>query len=198
VGAVPSVYFSRDRGKSWMRIKANMPNVPVQDMVIQPRESDLIVATFSRGLWITNVAPLRELTDAMVSRDAYSFPLHMLGLLNIRRFGNTDLYGNRYPSSPNEPAVTFTYYLRSAVTGKGKVKIVITDAGGKAVKEIHGEGKAGINTLGWELVDDKSHPLQSGDYTAILRVGDKELTQPVHVSGSNPENLLSGEDFDRD
>jgi hypothetical protein len=134
----------------------------------------------------------------MVSRDAYFFPLHMLGLLHGRHFGNSDLYGNRYPSSPNEPAVTFTYYLRNAANEKGKVKIVITDAGGKTVKELQGEGKAGINTVGWGLVDDKSHPVQSGDYTAILRVGDKELTQPLHVSVPNPEIPMSGEDLDSD
>jgi photosystem II stability/assembly factor-like uncharacterized protein len=198
VGAVPGVYFSRDRGKNWMRIKANMPNVPVQDIAIQPRDSDLIVATFGRGLWIMNVTPLRELTDAVTSGDAYFFRAYVLGLLPGRHFGNSDLYGDRYPSSPNEPPVTFTYYLRNAITEKGKVKIVITDAAGNAVKELQAEGKAGINTVGWDLVGSKSHPLQTGDYTATLHAGDKELTQRVHVSIPDQQDAVTGDDLDTD
>jgi len=38
VGAVPGVYFSRDRGRNWMRIKANMPNVPAANRFF-PRDT---------------------------------------------------------------------------------------------------------------------------------------------------------------
>jgi flagellar hook assembly protein FlgD len=94
--------------------------------------------------------------------------------------------------------VTFTYYLRNAITEKGKVKIVITDAAGNAVKELQAEGKAGINTVGWDLVGSKSHPLQTGDYTATLHAGDKELTQRVHVSIPDQQDAVTGDDLDTD
>jgi hypothetical protein len=198
LGAVPGVYVSSDSGKNWVRIKANMPNVPVQDMAIQPRESDLIVATFGRGAWITNIAAMRDMTDDNLNAEAYLFPaqLHLAG--RGRRLGNGDLYGDRFPTNPNEAPATLTYYLRDAVAEKGKVKIVITDAAGKTVREIQGEGKAGLNTVNWDMMGGRFRPIQNGDYTATLQVGDKKLTQSIHVSIENPESLIPVVDTNRD
>jgi photosystem II stability/assembly factor-like uncharacterized protein len=198
LGAVPGVYVSRDAGKSWVRMKANMPNVPVQDIVVQPRASDLIVATFGRGLFITNIAPLRELTDDTLNKDAFFFPVHMRALAPAHRLGNGDLYGDRFPVTANEPAVTFTYYLRDGVKEKDKVKIVITDAAGKTVRELKAPGTAGLNTVGWDMLVQRRRPPKNGDYTATLQIGDEKLTQPVHISIQDPESLVPVVNPERD
>jgi hypothetical protein len=52
------------------------------------------------------------------------------------------------------------------------------------------------NRGGWEFMDEKSHPLQSGDYTAILDIGDKKLTQRIHALVLDPETPVSNEDLD--
>jgi hypothetical protein len=42
---------------------ADMPTVPVHDLVIHPRESDLIAATHGRSIWILDdISPLQQLT----------------------------------------------------------------------------------------------------------------------------------------
>ena len=51
VGTLGGVFVSIDGGTRWVRMKANMPTVPVTDLVIHPREADLVVATFGRGLF---------------------------------------------------------------------------------------------------------------------------------------------------
>ena len=51
----PGVFVSLDGGGRWMRMKANMPDVAVTDLAIHPREADLVVATFGRGLFVTHI-----------------------------------------------------------------------------------------------------------------------------------------------
>jgi len=69
LGTDQGLYFSLDLGENWTawpRVAegkpGGLPAMPVQDMKIHPRDGDLILATFGRGIWIMdNIAPLREL-----------------------------------------------------------------------------------------------------------------------------------------
>ena len=49
VGNDKGVWVSIDDGARWVRMKGNMPNVPVHDLLVHPRERDLIVGTYGRG-----------------------------------------------------------------------------------------------------------------------------------------------------
>ncbi|MBP7822030.1 MAG: hypothetical protein KA010_03845, partial [Saprospiraceae bacterium] len=56
------LYFSIDKGKHWQKFTKKFPSVSVTDIKIHPQTSDLILATFGRGIWIVdNINPLREL-----------------------------------------------------------------------------------------------------------------------------------------
>jgi photosystem II stability/assembly factor-like uncharacterized protein len=47
------VYMSKDGGKKWMALNANMPaSVSVQDMFIHPRDKKLVIATYGRGVYV--------------------------------------------------------------------------------------------------------------------------------------------------
>ncbi|GAI88806.1 unnamed protein product, partial [marine sediment metagenome] len=48
VGTEFAVYVTIDGGKNWTKMKTNMPTQPVHDLVIHPRENDLVVATHGR------------------------------------------------------------------------------------------------------------------------------------------------------
>lgn len=69
LGTDQGLYFSLDYGKTWTawpRPTPDKPNglpaMPVQDMKIHPRDGDLILGTFGRGIWILdNLAPLRDM-----------------------------------------------------------------------------------------------------------------------------------------
>jgi len=59
VGTEFGVFFSDDSGEKWTQLKAGIPAISVRDMVIQERESDLVLATFGRGFYILdNYSPL--------------------------------------------------------------------------------------------------------------------------------------------
>ncbi|CAI8275878.1 MAG: Xyloglucanase [Owenweeksia sp. TMED14] len=51
LGTETGLYISGDYGSNWQKWKG-LPTMPVQDMAIQERESDLILGTFGRAAWV--------------------------------------------------------------------------------------------------------------------------------------------------
>jgi photosystem II stability/assembly factor-like uncharacterized protein len=64
LGTDQGLYFSIDHGKIWNKWAADaFPSCPVQDMKIQARDGDLVIATFGRAIYILDdLRPLRALT----------------------------------------------------------------------------------------------------------------------------------------
>ena len=59
-GTEYGLYFSIDGGDKWTRLRGGLPTIEVRDMVIQKRESDLVLATFGRGFYVLDdYSPLR-------------------------------------------------------------------------------------------------------------------------------------------
>ncbi len=73
IGTDKAVYVTMDGGKVWTKMQNNMPVNPVHDLVIHPRENDLVVGTHGRGFFITDISPLQELTREVLASDAYLF-----------------------------------------------------------------------------------------------------------------------------
>jgi photosystem II stability/assembly factor-like uncharacterized protein len=75
VGTELGLFFTVDGGKKWIRLRGNLPTIPVRDLAIQERENDLVLATFGRGFYVLDdYSPLRSLSDAVFARDAHVFP----------------------------------------------------------------------------------------------------------------------------
>ena len=55
-------FFTIDGGQHWVQLKGGLPTIAVRDMVIQARESDLVIATFGRGFYVLDdITPLRQM-----------------------------------------------------------------------------------------------------------------------------------------
>jgi photosystem II stability/assembly factor-like uncharacterized protein len=47
------VYVSKDKGKSWQSIQGNLPaTVSVNDLFVHPRDYNLVIGTYGRGVWV--------------------------------------------------------------------------------------------------------------------------------------------------
>ena len=52
-GTDMGVYVSRDNGRSWQSIQGNLPAaVSVNDLFIHPRDLNMVIATYGRGVWV--------------------------------------------------------------------------------------------------------------------------------------------------
>ena len=68
VGTEFGLFISMDGGKSWQKFMNNLPTARVDDILVHPRDNDLIVATHARGVWIVDdITPLQQLTPAVAA-----------------------------------------------------------------------------------------------------------------------------------
>jgi len=114
VGTEFSFYFSNDGGKIWVKFKNGLPSIPVRDIALQKRESDLAIATFGRGFYIMDdYSPLRTVNRELLEKDAHIFPVKdaLMYIQSDTKYGQGSTYF--IAKNPDFGAV-FTYYLKEA------------------------------------------------------------------------------------
>lgn len=115
------LFFSREGGSSWVRLKGGIPTIAVRDIKIQARENDLVVGTFGRGIFILDdYTPLREAKPADLEQTFASFPVKAVqGYIPSVPYGmrGKGFYGESFYLAPNPPyGAVFTYYMKDDLT----------------------------------------------------------------------------------
>jgi photosystem II stability/assembly factor-like uncharacterized protein len=146
IGTEFAVYVSLNGGKNWIRMRANMPTQPVQDLVIQPRENDLVVATHGRGIFITDITPLQELTPKVLSEDVHLFDIESKVRWIDNKFNVSS--SSNFDGKSEPKGIVINYYLKNDV--KGNVEVTVY-RGDKLINVIKAKGAAGINRVVWNM-----------------------------------------------
>jgi hypothetical protein len=144
------VWLSIDAGAAWSRLKANVPTVPVHDLTIHPRENDLVLGTYGRGIFTGDITHLQELSAEVLSKPLHLFAVEPRTAYGFRALGNFHLFGNKYIEVPNEPdALIVNYHLRAKADGEAVATVF--DIKGDRVAQIKGPAEAGLNRLSWNM-----------------------------------------------
>ncbi|MDA9056330.1 hypothetical protein N9K49_00590 [Flavobacteriaceae bacterium] len=62
LGTDDGLYISIDHGTKWIKWTEGFPTVSVKDLIIHPREHDLVIGTFGRAAWVLDdIRPLRAI-----------------------------------------------------------------------------------------------------------------------------------------
>lgn len=62
LGTDDGLYVSMNAGEKWTKWTEGFPTTSVKDLVIHPREHDLVIGTFGRAAWVLDdIRPLREM-----------------------------------------------------------------------------------------------------------------------------------------
>jgi hypothetical protein len=151
LGTEFGLWISLDGGKQWAQYRGrDFPQVPVRDIVVHPRESDLVIATHGRGIWIIDdISPLRKLTPEVMAQDAGFLP----GKAPQQRLNANGGWaeGSAMFSGPNPPdAAVITYYQKKRHIF-GRMKIEILDAQGKLVDTLPPNNRRGISRVDWPM-----------------------------------------------
>jgi len=180
LGNDAGVYVSLDAGGRWFALEGNMPPVPVHDLVVHPREGDLVAGTYGRGIWVTDITPLREISESVLVKELHLFSIRPKARRREGAWGNYRLSGDRVAVTPNAPnGLTFVYYFRQEA--EDKVLFTITDKSGATIRTLEGMPKAGLNRVSWDFMDSTRVEVQPGDYTVTLEYGSSKETQSVRV-----------------
>ncbi|HET7695274.1 MAG TPA: hypothetical protein VFK57_06160 [Vicinamibacterales bacterium] len=189
------LYVTLDRGRNWQKFMNNYPTVRTDDILIHPRDNDLIVATHGRSVWIADdITPLQQLTPAVKDADVTLFDIRpAVAWLNDQQ-NNQQVGGQKVFVGENAPrGAAINYYLKAAASGD--VKITIADATGRVIRTLDGPKTAGLNRVMWNLAPQPQQPapgggfgggrgggaVGEGTYVVTLEVGGRKLTRPLQV-----------------
>jgi hypothetical protein len=147
LGTDYGVFVTVDKGKTWTAFSTSAPNVIIRDLAVQKRDRDLVIGTYGRGIYIADIAPLKELNADNLAKDAYLFDPE-----EVVRWNRYERRGEQYGefAKVDNPAVgsTLYYYLK----GEPKaVKLVIKDLEGTLIQELAGNAKKGLQKASWNL-----------------------------------------------
>jgi photosystem II stability/assembly factor-like uncharacterized protein len=174
-----ALFVSLDRGAHWSRL-GELPTVAVDDILVHPRDNDLVVATHGRSLFILDdVRALQELSAEVRAQDAHLFePRPALAIDPLPGFG--EWAGSAVYSGENPPAGALLTYWIKAYTGE-PVKIAVKNAGGVPVANLTGKDAPGVHRITWDLKPTKdllteyggqgSLYVPAGEYTVTLTHG---------------------------
>jgi photosystem II stability/assembly factor-like uncharacterized protein len=160
LGTEFGVFWSWNGGTSWVELRSGLPTVPVNDLLVHPRDNDLVLATHGRGVWILDqVTALQELTPDIAARPAYLFAIDPAEETRYR--GERAHTGNMIFEGENPPAAALVdYWLRDQGT---EVSIAVFDAAGERVAEVRAPHERGVNRAQWNLryaLDGTAQPAQ--------------------------------------
>jgi hypothetical protein len=153
VGTEAGLFVSLDGAKSWEKFMNGMPSVPVDDLMIHPRDRDLIVGTHGRSIWIMDdISPLEHLQRA-AKADLTLFEPRPAVLWKAdeqaQRHGANRVSGsNREFVGANPQGGTAIHILSKTDAGKAKIEFLLAN---KVVSTMNVEIKAGLNRFQWNM-----------------------------------------------
>jgi hypothetical protein len=153
LGTEYAFYVSLDGGKEWKRFMNGMPTVPIDDILVHPRENDLIVGTHGRSIYIMDdISALQQMAGGLETiTESVMFNIRpaVAWVTDIQRSviaEGAKLYRAQNPGR----GTVISYWLQSE--SDGDVRIAITDVTGREVRVINGSKQAGLNRVQWDLL----------------------------------------------
>src|SRR6266478_6571807 len=199
------LWVSWDRGANWTALRNNFPTVPVDDIQIQARENDLVLATHGRSIWVLDDMTPVEKLDATVTVSPLTFFTPRAATswhLRNRRWSA----GQKMFMAKNLPyGAILNYYLKDAMPGETAKK----DSDDKDKKDA-----AGVNRTNWDLrweppaeptpeqqeaiaagygFGPRGPVVDPGEYTIKIKAGEREASQKVTV-GEDTRVVISSAD----
>lgn len=169
LGTDHGCYASLDSGKTWLPF-GEIPNVACYDMVVHPREPELVVGTHGRSVYIVDLTLLRK-WQQRENTSVMAFPIK-----KIKWSAQWGVADNAF-SVPDQPKMRLDYCVDGAST---PVTITVQDAKGKVIHTFPAETAQGFAHLEWNLrvtEKGKEQYLAPGTYTVVVKAGTESKTE---------------------
>ena len=190
--------ISLNRGESWIPFTAGVPAVPIRDLLVHPRDGDLVLGTHGRALIvIDDIRPLRELSQnpGIHEKPVHAFAPPPAFDVNIAEAIGYRSTGHAMQQADTRPeGALLTYWSGSG----GMAEVTVANATGALVFSLSESANPGLNRLAWNLRPggeaDESMPREvsvaAGRYTVTVSQGSAEATTTLDVRG-DPRNPVT-------
>ena len=150
VGTELGLFLSLDGGAHWAQFTGNVPNVAVRDVVVHPRDGDLLIATHGRGIYVLDdLTPIRKMTPEVLDSDAAFIdarPSIVAIPTGEQRFDADSDFNGR---ALEESAHIIYYQKKRHIIGD--LKFEIYNQKGELVSTLAGSKRKGLNRLEWPM-----------------------------------------------
>jgi hypothetical protein len=215
LGTEYAFWISLNGGAEWKKFMTGLPTIRVDDILVHPRDNDLIVGTHGRSIYIIDdITPLQQLSDDVMKKDVHLFDVRpaTAWLTDTTKASNLGGAKNFRGENPARGAA-ISYYLKGEPAGD--VKITISDVTGAVVRTFNpcsetvtancAPKQPGVNRVQWTLGRDPAAGaggrgggggfggggfgggagLDPGAYLVKLTVAGKELTTKVVIEADS-------------
>jgi len=144
LGTDQASYISLDGGKAWQYLTA-LPNVASYDMIVHPRENELVIATHGRSMYVLDVKPLQGLKDM---EDGQQLMVFSPGKIRwSKRWGSRSFDWQE----KRAPKTHIDYFLGGEAGTPRAVDVIVTNEDKEEIYREKVQGYAGYNRWNWDL-----------------------------------------------
>jgi photosystem II stability/assembly factor-like uncharacterized protein len=173
LGTEFAAYASVDGGGSWFRLMNGMPTVAVHDLVVHPRDRDLLAGTHGRGIYILDdITPLEQLTAEIRAQEAWLCqPRMATQWLSVSRGGSR---GNLWYAGENPPGgAPIAFWLKGP--SSGRVTLEIAGLDGEMQRSVTLDAEAGLTVWRWDMTFDPTDEQRSAFVQRLQQMIDQAL-----------------------
>lgn len=210
VGTEHHLFVSTDAGASWAQFK-NMPTTHYDDLLIHPREKDLVIGTHGQSIWVLDdTRPLAEWNADVAAAPAHLFSVRQATIFTYWKDTSYRGQAEFAGENPVDGAIV-TYKLGS---GDGDAFLRVTRGSGEVIREYEVPSGEGVHRVNWDLrhparldsgsepwrgfageryhrnVGTRGHFVAPGSYTLTLEARGTTVSTTVEVRG-DPEMPLT-------
>jgi photosystem II stability/assembly factor-like uncharacterized protein len=182
-------YVSLDQGRSWKQFMTGLPVVRIDDVIVHPRENDLVLATHGRSVLIMDdVTALQQLTPAVMQKAAHLMEPREAVLWKTDQRNQRGTPATRHWRGQNpDRGTAISFWLGAPATN---VQLTITDPlTGQVFRTLEAGRQPGMNRVLWNLQSDpvgqgqnaQRRTAQPGTYIVTLTVNGQSTTTRVRV-----------------
>jgi hypothetical protein len=191
-------FVSLDEGRSWKKFMTGLPVVRIDDVLVHPRDNDLVLSTHGRSIWIMDdITALQQLTPETLAQDVTLLqPRDAVRWKNDVRLARSVTGSQNWRGEVAPMGTAISYHLRSAPSGE--VRITISAPDGQVFRTLEGTRQQGLNRVFWNLRGNPppaaTEPAQGGGggqqqgplaepgvYRVTLTMGGRDYTRSVTV-----------------
>ncbi len=150
------LWFSTNGGNDWQQWTSGVPSVPIRDLIVHPRDGDLVLGTHGRGaLVIDDIRPLRALAAGAVTEGGGpvlvepppALAVDIAEAIGYRSTGHAMQQGEMRPYG----AVLSFWH-----SGDAEGRLEISDAAGAVAYTDDLNVHAGVNRVTWNLSPEET------------------------------------------
>lgn len=173
LGTDHGTYLSFNDGKNWQHLGA-LPNVANYDMIVHPRELELVIGTHGRSIYVVDAKPLQEIARNSTDQNLLIFEIDDVRYSDGWGKKRTPYLKTYYPE------IEIPFFIKES-DKPGELTLQLQNEAGEIVKSFKPKTKSGYQSLKWNGLVTEKEFIEKGKYEMVLSDGKSKVKKSFEV-----------------